>query len=179
MIKREQILYKSNKTPYIEWIIKTGLRKGTKIKMLGEFRNCKGCGAPFFAYKTSIKKGYGKFCSQLSSCEPIPTFAEPITLTASWYSTESLKKEGTYAYSKGYCADGSKFNEKSLTCATRLFPLGTILKVSGNGRSVYVKVTDRIGKRFANTRIDLSKKAFGILAPLSQGLLQVKVEVTK
>jgi rare lipoprotein A len=99
-------------------------------------------------------------------------------LTASWYSVESLKKEGTWKKSKGRCADGSMFRDSNLTCATRLWPLGTKLQVRNkkNEKSVIVKVTDRIGKRFANTRIDLSESAFKKIAYPSEGLVKVEVK---
>jgi rare lipoprotein A len=111
-------------------------------------------------------------------------FAKPVraeTLQASWYSIESLKKEGTYKYSKGVMANGKYFNDNNLTCATRLFPLGTLLCITNanNEKSVVVKTTDRIGKRFAKTRIDLSKGAFSQIANLDRGLIPIKVEVIK
>ena len=99
-------------------------------------------------------------------------------LTASWYSVASLKQEGTWRYSHGRMANGHIFNDNAYTCATRLFPLGSLLRVKSNttGYSVRVRVTDRIGKRFAKTRIDLSKIAFEKIANLNQGLIKVKVE---
>ena len=105
--------------------------------------------------------------------------AETIPLKASWYSVESLKKEGTWKYSKGVMANGHQFSDAEFTCATRLFPMGTILKVyrTTTGKFVLVKVTDRIGKRFAKTRIDLSKGAFSKIADLKQGVVPCKVEV--
>ena len=100
------------------------------------------------------------------------------TLKASWYSENSLKKEGTWAFSHGVMANGQPFNENALTVACRLFKLGSRLKVTNlnNGKSVIVKVTDKIGKKFAKTRIDLSKGAFQKIADLKQGLIEVKVE---
>lgn len=105
----------------------------------------------------------------------IPAKAE--TLTASWYSEASLKKEGTWKTSKGIMANGKKFDETKLTCATRKYPLGSKLHVTNHstGLSVTVIVTDRIGKRFANTRIDLSKAAFKKIASLDKGLVKVEV----
>lgn len=102
-------------------------------------------------------------------------------LDASWYSIESLKREGTYKYSKGVMANGKEFKDEAFTCATRLYPLGTYLKITNqrNGKSVIVKVTDRVGKRFAEKRIDLTPTAFKVLAGsqgLEVGLLPVKVE---
>jgi rare lipoprotein A (peptidoglycan hydrolase) len=112
------------------------------------------------------------------------------TLTASWYSVASLKKEGTWKKCEKRMANGKRFNENALTCATRLYPLGTLLRVTRiiKGETeedditkvVIVKVTDRIGKRFAKTRIDLTKIAFEYLLTENEttdiGLLKVKVE---
>jgi len=106
--------------------------------------------------------------------------AEEINLKASWYSVESLKKEGTFKYSKGVMANGKLFRNDGATAACNLFPLGTTLRItSTSGRSVIVKVTDRINKRFTKTRIDLSKGAFAQIADLKQGLIPVIVEVVK
>lgn len=102
-------------------------------------------------------------------------FAQDRVLTASWYSIESLKREGTYKLTKGVMANGKVFNENDFTCATRLWHLGTVLTVTNmtNGRTVIVKVTDRIGKRFAKTRIDLSKSAFEKIANRNDGIVRV------
>ena len=98
-------------------------------------------------------------------------------MTASWYSVESLKKEGTWAYSHGRMANGHIFSDNGFTCATRLFPLGSTLRVYLDLSKTYVdvKVTDRIGKRFAHKRIDLSKAAFAKLADLNTGIIHVSV----
>ena len=107
--------------------------------------------------------------------------AKEINLTASWYFIQSLKTEGTYKYWKGRMANGKIFDENALTCACRLYPLGSLLRITNakNGKSVIVLVTDRIGKRFAKTRIDLAMAAFAKIADLEQGLVPVKVEVLK
>lgn len=100
-------------------------------------------------------------------------------LKASYYSLASLKAEGTTKFSKNIMANGKLFDENALTCACRLYPLGTTLKITNlkNKKSVVVKVTDRIGKRFATSRIDLSKAAFERIAELRQGLVEIGVEV--
>jgi rare lipoprotein A (peptidoglycan hydrolase) len=99
-------------------------------------------------------------------------------LKASYYSVQSLKDEGTWATSGGRMANGAMFDENALTCATRLYSKGTELKVTNkaNGKSVIVKVTDRIGKRFAHTRIDLSKAAFATIADLDTGVIDITAE---
>lgn len=100
-------------------------------------------------------------------------------IKASWYSVESLKREGSWKIWKGVMANGERFNDDGYTAASRLHNLGTMLVVTNinNGKSVVVKVTDRIGKRFAKTRIDLSKRAFSEIAMLKQGLVPVRIEV--
>ena len=101
----------------------------------------------------------------------------PVFLTASWYSVESLKREGTFKTSKGVMANGQMFKDENLTAATRLWPLGTRLVVRNvrTNRRVLVTVTDRIGRRFETKRIDLSKAAFAQIAQLSAGLVSVEV----
>lgn len=103
------------------------------------------------------------------------------TIKASWYSVDSLKKEGSWKIWKGVMANGKQFSDDGYTCATRLYNLGTMLSITNlnNQKRVIVQVSDRIGKRFAKTRIDLSKRAFSEIADLKQGLVPIKVEVLK
>ena len=115
----------------------------------------------------------------LSCCAYV--HAEPVYLKASWYSVESLKKEGTYAYSHGRMANGKSFTDSGFTCACNLYPLNSRLLVRNleNGKTVEVQVTDHISKRFATKRIDLSKGAFSKIADCKQGIVAVKVEKLK
>lgn len=117
------------------------------------------------------------FLLQISGC--FNDIAQAQELTASWYSIASLKQEGTWVYSHGIMANGKVFKDENFTCATRLWRIGTVLRITSiqTNESVIVKVTDRIGKRFSKKRIDLSKKAFEEIANLNQGLIKVKVEV--
>lgn len=103
-------------------------------------------------------------------------------IQASWYSVDSLKKEGTWKNGKEQrMANGDRFSDNGLTCASRMFPLGAKLDITNlrNGRSVQVVVTDRIGKRFAKTRIDLSKAAFKRIADLKEGVVKVRIKRIK
>ena len=102
-------------------------------------------------------------------------------LECSWYSVASLKSEGTYKYSRGIMANGEIFNDSNFTCANRLYPLGSVLQITNleNNKSVIVVTTDRIGKRFANMRVDLSKEAFRKIADLDVGIIKVRVEWIK
>ena len=100
-------------------------------------------------------------------------------LKASWYSVQSLKDEGTWKTSHGKMANGKQFRDEKFTAAARWYPLGTTLRIinTENEKTVIVVVTDRISKRFATKRIDLSKSAFASIADLKQGLISIKVEV--
>ena len=101
-------------------------------------------------------------------------------LTASWYSVESLRQEGTTSYSNNVMANGEKFSDEKMVAASRDWPLGTTVRVTNkaNGKSVIVEIADRTNKRFKGKRIDLSKSSFEILSGgrLDKGLLQVTVE---
>lgn len=73
-------------------------------------------------------------------------------------------------------ANGKIFDKNALTCAHNQYPFGTKLRVSYQGKSVIVTVTDRGGFNKLGRIIDLSEGAFKRLAPLSKGLIKVKIE---
>ena len=102
-------------------------------------------------------------------------------LKASWYSIESLKKEGTWKTTKGVMANGDHFVDYNYTCASRMHKLGDVLRVTctKTNRSCIVTVTDRIGYRFRYTRIDLSKQAFKEIANLDEGVIDITIEVIR
>ena len=114
-----------------------------------------------------------------SSCAIRPARAESINLTASYYSVKSLHRDGQWKITEGVMANGKHFNDNAMVCANRLFSLGTILRITNleNGKSVVVETADRIGKRFARTRIDLSRDAFARISNLEQGIIPVRIEV--
>ncbi len=95
---------------------------------------------------------------------------------ASWYSTEE---------SKGRMANGERLRDVDFLCATWAYPFGSWLRVVNveNNKSVEVVVKDRgpgqpkcSGLKGEQRIIDLSKVAFKKLAPLSSGLISVRVE---
>jgi len=103
---------------------------------------------------------------------------EVFYLTASWYAIKDLKSSGQWKLTKGVMANGEKFKDEAFTCATRDYPLGIYVKVINleTSKSVIVKVTDRINKRFKGKRIDLSKGAFQQIANPRIGIVKVRVE---
>ena len=96
---------------------------------------------------------------------------------ASWYSTESCKKEGT----SGITASGEPLSNAGLTCATWDYPIHTRLHVRHGKRLCTVRVNDRGPGKKALSRgvtLDLSKMAFSQLAELKEGVIVVEVNPT-
>ena len=75
-------------------------------------------------------------------------------------------------------ASGEIFNKEKMTCACNVVRLGTWLRVTNlsNGKSVVVKVNDRIHPRMRRL-VDLSSAAARKLGYTKNGLTRVKVEV--
>jgi rare lipoprotein A len=99
--------------------------------------------------------------------------------TASWYSFDSCRKEGTNGY---FTASGERFNEKDLTAASWQYPFQSKVKVTNlnNGKSIIVTINDRgPSKRLIKKGrvIDLSRGSFSRIANLSDGVISVKVEI--
>ena len=114
----------------------------------------------------------------LSSCGQEAWAGEVQHLTASYYSVDSLKKEGTWKYSKGVMANGQLYNDMGYTCASCDYRLGDRLLISRGSKSVVATVTDRTNKRFKGKRIDLTPHLFKMLSPsgtTKEGLIQVTV----
>ena len=85
-------------------------------------------------------------------------------------------------------ANGEVFNDSKFTCASWNYGFGTFLRVVSlhTNKKVVVKVTDRgpgqpkcSGLKGEQRIIDLSKASFEKLAPLSSGLIKVRVEQVK
>lgn len=75
-------------------------------------------------------------------------------------------------------ASGKTFRQSEYTCAHMTLPFGTKIKVTNlaNSKEVIVTVTDR-GNFPKGRVVDLSKKAFGEIASLKSGLVNVKIEI--
>jgi peptidoglycan lytic transglycosylase len=88
--------------------------------------------------------------------------------TASYYANSFVGKQ---------TSNGEIFSQKKLTGASNFIPLDTWVKVTNlrNGKSVVVKITDRMHKRMKRV-IDLTRTAAGQLSYINDGLTKVKVE---
>jgi len=74
-------------------------------------------------------------------------------------------------------ANGEIFSQSKMTCACNMLPFGTWIKVTNvrNGKSVVVKVNDRLHKKMRRV-VDLSSSAAKKIG-LKSGVARVKVEV--
>ncbi len=111
----------------------------------------------------------GWVCDRCERQQP----SAPGKLVASWYG------EG---YRGKTMANGQPFDPDKMTCATYLYPLGSVIEVTpihptpSLRKSVIVTVTDR-GPHIEGRHIDLSRAAFGAISPLEKGLLGVRVRL--
>jgi rare lipoprotein A len=126
-----------------------------------------------------------------SAPEPQPSDNGVLAIPASMRSLprdvlETVRGEATYYADKfegRRTASGIPFRQNQMVAAHRLYPFGTLLRVTNtrNDRSVNVRVVDRgpHGKRAAqrNTIIDLSRRAAEQLGYIDAGRTPVKVEV--
>lgn len=77
-------------------------------------------------------------------------------------------------------SNGETFNMWAMTCAHKMLPFGTILKVVNlsNGKWVEVRVNDR-GPFVGTREIDLSKGAASKLGMIGKGTQKVRLEIVK
>lgn len=71
---------------------------------------------------------------------------------------------------------GQKYHPDSLTCAHHNLPFGTLIEVTNatNGKTVRVRVNDRLGRR-SKRIVDLSMAAARQLEMIHQGVIPCKI----
>ncbi|MHB1922240.1 MAG: septal ring lytic transglycosylase RlpA family protein [Chitinophagaceae bacterium] len=77
-------------------------------------------------------------------------------------------------------ASGEIYNDHKMTAANNTLPFGTYLRITNlhNGRSVIVRVNDRLSKR--NRRlVDVTRSAAQKLGIISRGITRVKMVILK
>lgn len=135
------------------------------------------------AYDLAAWIGFIGFCAlgvaAAFACATLPGADADATKrgTASYYSTKECT---TRANPRCLTASGEPLNDGAMTAAMWGVPLGTRVRITHGNKSIVVRINDRgPAKRLvAEGRcIDLTKAAFGALAPLSRGLIPVTVEV--
>lgn len=101
------------------------------------------------------------------------------------YSANIYKTSAIASYYAGdfhgkQTSNGEIFNMWALTCAHKMLPFNTILKVTNlaNGKSVQVRVNDR-GPFVKSREIDLSKGAASKIGMIGTGIAKVRIEIIK
>ncbi len=121
----------------------------------------------------------------LSFIYPVPAFTQKRKTannkTASQKATRVFYGQASFYANKfngRKTASGEIFDQKKLTCACNVLPLGTWIKVTNlrNNQSAIVKINDRIHPKMKRIT-DLSKSAAQKLGYVSRGLTRVKVEL--
>ena len=97
------------------------------------------------------------------------TTSAPATHIATWYDLTGRKT-----------ASGQRMHRDSLTAAYNSARFGTRIEVTNtrSGQKCTVTVNDRMGNKTLN-RIDLSKSAFGSIAPYGAGRIPVSLRILK
>lgn len=86
---------------------------------------------------------------------------------ASWYGFESGNRT----------ANGERYDPWGLTAAHRTLPFGTIVRVTLDGRSVTVRISDRGPASWTGREIDLSLGAATVLGMVERGVAPVCITV--
>lgn len=101
------------------------------------------------------------------------------------YSLETYKNKAVVSYyAEKYhgrkTASGETFNMHDMTCAHKILPFNTVLRITNlaNGKSVDVRVNDR-GPFVAGREVDLSKAAAQKLDMIKSGTANVKIQIVK
>lgn len=89
------------------------------------------------------------------------------TAKCSWYGIECHGRE---------TANQEIYNRKEMTCAHVNAPFGSIIMVQHNGKSIFVRVNDRIPRHYRR-EIDLSEVAFSRLEDLDVGVIDATVTI--
>ncbi len=95
--------------------------------------------------------------------------AKPVYRVASYYADE---------YEGVFMANGERFSQEGMTCASNDFTLGTWLLLTYQNQTIRVRVTDRMDDQYTGRRIDLTKTAFRRLrGTLRPGIMSVRVNL--
>jgi rare lipoprotein A len=91
----------------------------------------------------------------------------------SWYGQEYCDKHSPACIT----ASGEKFDDTKLTVAcSSKYKIGDTFKITYGEKTVMAKCNDRGGFEKYGREMDLSKATFATLAPLSKGVIAVKIE---
>ncbi len=104
---------------------------------------------------------------------PTPQVVAPTENTVSWYGQEYCDKYSPECIT----ASGEKFDDSKLTVAcSKKYKIGDTFKITYGEKTVVARCNDRGSFEKYGRELDLSKATFLALAPLSRGVIKVKIE---
>lgn len=101
------------------------------------------------------------------------------SIASSWNSSAVTRTMSVYSDSLHgqTMANGEVYDKNRLTAASNDYPLNSRVRISYNGKSVDVRITDRMARRFTGRRIDASRALWNRLTGnADSGLRSVRVE---
>ena len=104
----------------------------------------------------------------LAALAPFPAAACTGTL-ATWYDYPRAR----------WTASGERFDVNAMTAASPTLPFGTRVRVRYRGRSVEVRITDRMPARRDCRVLDLTLGAFRMLGDPRRGVLPMRMEIVR
>ena len=137
-----------------------------QIKRRPAFRSGHGLLLPVAAMIVSLGAVFPASAQMVNLSKP-PVAAKPTEGDASWYDVPKNSRTKLRA------------GKDELTAAHNRLPYGTLVRVThlGNGKSVTVRITDRLVARRRTTVIDLSKEAAAKLDMIRDGTARVRLEI--
>lgn len=108
----------------------------------------------------------------------LPTVAQPIHPTAAPTPESHIVKASWYGpgLAGRKTTSGERFNPRALTAASKILPIGSVVKITNpeNGKSVNVRINDR-GPFVPGRSLDLSQRAAEKIGIIHKGVARIKV----
>ena len=116
-------------------------------------------------------------CIMFLGCSSVPAKKK-----SNWVGYTEFGKASYYSlkFQLKKTASGELYDKSKRTAAHKKLPFGTNIKVTNtkNRKTIIVKINDR-GPFVKGRIVDLSSSAFGRIAHLDEGVIDVKIEVIK
>ena len=124
---------------------------------------------------SSTRKNLGKQEGRTMDVLDKDVLVKEIIGLASWYGESQEECVGCRADKITAC--GERFDEKAFTLAHNELPCNTLVRIYSGENTVIARVTDTGGFGRYKRLADLSKATFAALAPLEEGIINVRIQV--
>lgn len=127
-----------------------------------------------------MKKTAFLFLLLVCGCSTSPRYTKPVIIFPAGYVQKGIASYYAGEFHGRKTSSGEIFDMNGLTCAHRMLPLGTIIRVVNleNGRSIVLRVNDR-GPFKRGRILDVSREGARRLGFLEKGTALVSIEVLR